>query len=99
VNEAPVEESETANNGETRIKKGRKTTTKRSGPSCADRIVALKTKSFFSEPRSNGDVKDGLKTDGHSYASNQVAATLTNLHSRGELRRTGAEGKWLYVNP
>jgi hypothetical protein len=47
VNEAPVDESETANNGETRIKKGRKISAKRSGPSCADRIVALKTKSFL----------------------------------------------------
>ena len=86
-------------NGDATGKKARRGVTKRAGPSCADRIISLKGKGFFSGPQSGKQVKEGLRDDGHSYQSNQVAAALTNLHGRGELRRTGAEGKWQYVNP
>jgi hypothetical protein len=73
---------------------------KRGGPSCADRIIALKATDFFKTSRGVGEIRDGLKNSGHNYASNQVGASLESLHGRGELRRSqGEAGKWVYTNP
>ena len=76
-----------------------KATSKRNAPGCREHVMDLKANGFFSTPRSNSEVRDGLRAVGHSYQSAQIGAALTKLHSKGELGRTGSEGKWLYVNP
>ena len=73
---------------------------KSSGPSCAARILELKTKKAFAKDGLTADaVRAKLKAEGHTYNSSHVGAALNSLHRRSELRRTDKDGKWLYLEP
>lgn len=72
---------------------------KKGGPSCASRIVDLKTAKFFTNLREGKAVGDALAAKGHNYQSNQIAASLMNMTKRGELRRVKKDGSWFYQNP
>ena len=71
----------------------------KSGTSCAERILAIKTDGFFNSLRSASEVGEKLAERGTTYASNQVTAALTNLTKRSELRRVKQDGSWKYQNP
>jgi hypothetical protein len=73
---------------------------KRSGPSCASRILTMQEKSFFVTPKKANDVVDELKTLATAYEGKHVAAALIDLTKRGKLRRLkDGQGEWAYVNP
>jgi hypothetical protein len=72
---------------------------KKNGPSCASRILAIKTEKFFEAPRALKEISDKLEEKGTIYNSNQVSAALTNLIKRTELRRVKKDGSWVYQNP
>jgi hypothetical protein len=68
------------------------------GPSCASRIQAIQDEGFFKVPKSAADVRDKLKERGTTYASKNIAASLTDLTKRAKLRRFNENG-WKYQNP
>lgn len=72
---------------------------KRSGPSCASRILAIKESGFFSAARKAGEVVTKLEELATPYEGKHVAAALIYLTSSGKLRRLrGANGEWAYIN-
>lgn len=72
---------------------------KKGGPSCASRILDLKNDDFFVQTRGNEAIREKLREKGNTYASNQIAAALTVMTRRGELRRVKEGGSWVYQNP
>lgn len=72
---------------------------KRSGPSCADRVLALKTDDFFTQPKSMNEIGSKLREVATPYAANLLGATMTQLTKRRELRRFEQNGTFVYVNP
>lgn len=68
------------------------------GPSCASRIESIKEEGFFKEPKGAAEVREKLKERGTTYASNNIAAALTNLTKASKLRRFNDKG-WKYQNP
>ena len=68
------------------------------GPSCAARIQAIQDEGFFKEPKSAAAVREKLKERGTTYASKNIAASLTDLTKRAKLRRFNENG-WKYQNP
>ncbi|MEZ5960161.1 MAG: hypothetical protein R3C30_06985 [Hyphomonadaceae bacterium] len=72
---------------------------KRSGPSCADRILGLKANGFFDTPKALIELSSKLKELATPYGSNHLGAALNSLIKRGDLRRYGEDGAFRYVNP
>ena len=72
---------------------------KRSGPSCADRILGLKANGFFEKPKALGDLGAKLKEVATPYGNNHLGAALNSLIKRGDLRRYEEDGSFRYVNP
>lgn len=72
---------------------------KRSGPSCADRVLSLKTEEFFMHPKSMNEIGAKLREVATPYAANLLSATMTQLTKRRELRRFEQNGTFVYVNP
>ncbi|MBA7683017.1 hypothetical protein ES703_91373 [subsurface metagenome] len=63
------------------------------GVTCAEKVLELRSEGYFKEPRARAEVQQYLKEKkGLIYKSNEVAANLKNLFSRGELQRL-TEGK------
>jgi hypothetical protein len=71
----------------------------RNGPSCPDRILSLKTDSFFSSPKTIDDVGIALRERATPYAKKNISAALFNMTQRGDLRRVTAGDQFEYVNP
>lgn len=82
-------------------KKARQKTSggKKGGPSCAERISAIKQEGFFKALRTGKEIREKLEEKGTAYASNQVAAALIHMVKRNDLRRVKKDGSWWYQNP
>jgi hypothetical protein len=80
-------------------KKRKRTSPKKTGPACTERIIEMRQAGFFDQLKKASDVKDGLEKNGHSYAGNQVGAALTSLYRSGQLRRSKIENVWQYQKP
>jgi hypothetical protein len=79
--------------------KKKRTTPKKTGPSCSNRIAELKTENFFTNLRDAKSISDALAERGHHYESKHIAAALIAMTKRGELRRVKNDGAWAYQNP
>ena len=63
------------------------------GVTCVEKILELRSEGYFKEPRARIEVQQYLKEKkGLIFKSNEVAANLKNLFSRGDLQRI-TEGK------
>jgi len=80
-------------------KKRKRSTSRRSGPSCGSRILTLKDEGFFDEQRSTSDVKAKLQEKATPYQSNQIAAAMKTITENGHLRRVKDDGVWQYIKP
>lgn len=72
---------------------------KKGGPSCAERISAIKGEGFFKTLRTSKEIQAKLEEKGTAYAPNQVAAALITMVKRGDLRRVKKDSAWCYQNP
>lgn len=72
---------------------------RKSGPSCADRILTVQAEGFFKTLRTAGQIKEKLAEKGTHYESKHVAAALSHLTKRGTIRRLKKDGGWQYQNP
>jgi hypothetical protein len=77
----------------------KKATSKKSGPSCGDRVRELKSEGFFSEPRTSQDVQAALKERATPYDTKHISAALIYQVGTKNLRRIQKGETWLYVNP
>jgi hypothetical protein len=78
------------------VRKRRKGGNPPKGASCRARILELKKDGFFKSHRSPNDIVAGLKAKGWTHATNQVSAALIMMFNKGEIQRTGADGKFMY---
>ena len=96
---SPTDVEESAAGEPIILDKKRRAVAKRSGPSCASRILELKSADFFKDLRDTKPVGDALSTRGHNYEGKHIAAALIDLTKRGTIRRLKRDGNWVYQNP
>jgi len=84
--------------GDQKVKRTR-TVVKSSGPSCGERIRALKEDDFFEAQKSVADIGDRLKENATPYAAKNIAAAMVQLVKSGVVRRFKEDGHWVYINP
>ncbi|EKF17675.1 hypothetical protein [Nitratireductor pacificus] len=69
---------------------------RRAGPSCRQRIKALRDEGFFNEPHGIAEIVEKLRQDGHVYSLNQVGAALSTMSGSNEIRRASVDGRYRY---
>ncbi len=72
---------------------------KTGGPSCGSRIRTLIEESFFTTPKTAGQIGDRLREKATPYERKNIAAAVIHTVQAGQLRRVKADGVWTYVNP
>ena len=68
------------------------------GPSCRQRIKALRAGGFFKEPHGIAEIVEKLKLDGHDYSLNQVGAALSTMSGKNEIQRENVGGRYRYFD-
>ena len=69
----------------------------------SQRILALQSEAFFREPKSIGNVREGLGARGWHYPVTTISGVLQGLIQKRKLRRErvreGQKTPWKYSNP